>query len=103
MSRKCSCFAVIVKQGQMQECADGVMISCRHNERRCPDTSSGDAESEKAKAEFQRYYQAGRMDVLFNLVNNGMVTIYDAAGFAGMTLEEAEDMLQGWKEAQAMG
>lgn len=86
----------------MQGFADGDMMSCRHDERSCPNTSSGDTESEKEKAEFQRYYQAGRMGVLFNLVNDGMITIYDAAGFSGMTLEEAEDMLQGWKDAQAM-
>lgn len=86
----------------MQDCAGGEGILCRHDETRCSSTSSGDTDKEKEKAEFQRYYQAGRMDVLFNLVNDGMITIYDAAGFSGMTLEEADDMLQGWKEAQAM-
>ncbi len=103
MKCKCSYFVMLIKQEQMLDFADGRSISYRYDEGRCPNTSYGETENEKAKAEFQRYYQVGRMDVLFNLVNDGMITIYDAAGFSGMTLEEAEDMLQGWREAQAMG
>lgn len=104
MSRKCSCFILFVKQGRLQDCAGRSLISCQYIEGRCPSsTLSDDTESSKEKAEFKRYYQAGRMDVLFNLVNDGTITIYDAANFAGMTLEEAEDMLQGWKEAQNIG
>lgn len=103
MSHKYTCFVMLIKQGRIQDFADGDMIPCRHDERKCPSTSYGDTNKEKEKAEFQRYYQAGRMDVLFNLVNDGMITIYDAANFAGMTLEEADDMLQGWKVAQEIG
>lgn len=104
MSRECLCLVLLVRQGQKQGCVGRGLISCLHDEGRCLNsTSSDDSVSEKEKAEFQRYYQAGRMGVLFNLVSNGLITIYDAADFAGMTLEEAEDMLQGWREAQAMG
>ena len=54
------------------------------------------------ECEEQRYYQAGRMDVLFNLVDLGKITLDEAATFAGMSIEEAYDMLNGWKEAQEM-
>lgn len=63
--------------------------------------SSGSGEEEKGnEAECQRFYQAGRMDVLFNLVSIGKVSIEDAAIFAKLSLEDAMDFLQGWKEAQ---
>lgn len=52
--------------------------------------------------EIRRAYQAGRMDVLFNLVDNGKITIDEAARFARISMEDAEDMLQGWREAQEM-
>lgn len=104
MSRECLCLVLLVKQGRKQDCVGRGLIPCQHGEGGClSSTSSDDSVSEKEKAEFQRYYQAGRMDVLFNLVNDGTITIYDAANFAGMTLEEADDMLQGWKVAQEIG
>lgn len=52
--------------------------------------------------ESQRYYQAGRMDVLFNLVDTGKISLDEAAAFAGMSIEEADEMLQGWRMAQEM-
>lgn len=103
MSRKCSYLVILVKQGRIQDCVGRGMIPCRHDKERSHNAPFGDIESEKEKAEFQRYYQVGRMGVLFNLVSIGLITIYDAADFAGLTLEEAVDMLQGWREAQAMG
>ena len=51
-------------------------------------------------AEVHRYHQIGRMDMLFNLVDAGYVPLDVAASFAGMSVEEAADMLQGWIEAQ---
>lgn len=53
-------------------------------------------------SEIQRAFLGGRMDVLFNLVDDGKVSIGEAAKFAGLTMEEAEDMLFGWREAQEM-
>ena len=104
MSRECSCLVLLVKQGRKQDCVGRGLIPCQHDEGRClSSTSSDDSVSEKEKAEFKRYYQAGRWDVLFNLVNDGIITIYDAANFTGMTLEEADDMLQGWRVAQEIG
>ena len=50
--------------------------------------------------EFQRYCYVGKMDMLFSLVANNILGIEKAAEIANMSLEEAEDMLQGWKEAQ---
>ena len=42
------------------------------------------------------------MDVLFNLVDDGKIALEDTARFAGLSMEDAEDMLQGWHEAQEM-
>lgn len=50
----------------------------------------------------RQYFQSGRMDMLFNLVDTGMVMLDAAADLAGMSVEEAEDMLQGWITAQRM-
>lgn len=52
--------------------------------------------------ECRRNYQAGRMDMLFNLVDLGIVPLDLAASIAGITVEEAADMLQGWIVAQQM-
>lgn len=52
------------------------------------------------KAELHKHHQTGRMDMLFNLVDAGYVPLDVAASFAGMSVEEAADMLQGWIEAQ---
>lgn len=52
--------------------------------------------------ECRRNYQVGRMDMLFNLVDLGVVQLDLAASLAGITVEEAADMLQGWVEAQQM-
>ena len=62
----------------------------------CPFNATDFDDSE----EIRRAFQSGRMDVLFNLVDDGKIALDDAAKFAGMTMEEAEDMLQGWREAQ---
>ena len=48
------------------------------------------------KDECRRNYQAGRMDMLFNLTDLGIVPLDLAASIAGITVEEAADMLQGW-------
>lgn len=45
-------------------------------------------------------YQSGRMDMLFNLVDAGVLALDVAADYAGMSVEEADDMLQGWITAQ---
>lgn len=52
------------------------------------------------KDECRRNYQVGRMDMLFNLVDLGVVRLDLAASLAGMSIEDASDMLQGWVEAQ---
>lgn len=48
----------------------------------------------------REFYQSGRMDMLFNLVDAGVVELDVAADFAGMSVEDADDMLQGWIMAQ---
>lgn len=52
------------------------------------------------KDEISRYYQAGRMGMLFNLVEAGRLTLEEAADFAGLTCSDAADMLQGWLESR---
>jgi len=61
-----------------------------------------DADEFDNTEEIRRAFQGGRMDVLFNLVDDGKISIDQAAGFAGLTMEDAEDMLFGWREAQEM-
>lgn len=51
-------------------------------------------------AEYPRYFQAGRLSMLFSLVDGGKLTVDEAADFTGMEWEDAADMLQGWREAQ---
>ena len=59
-------------------------------------------EVRKDRAELKRYYFVGKMEMLFSLVDNNILDIEKAAEIAHMSLEEAEDMLQGWREAQVM-
>ena len=66
------------------------------------DISTDNDECSDEKAEFQRYFQSGRMSMLFELVDKGTLTLDEAAGIANMTWGEAEDMLRGWQIAQNM-
>ena len=59
-------------------------------------------EEKEDKEELQRYYFVGKMEMLFSLVASNILSIEKAAEIAHMSLEEAEDMLQGWWESQAM-
>ena len=43
------------------------------------------------------------MDVLFNFVDDGKISLEEGAKFAGLSMEEAEDMLFGWRESREMG
>lgn len=40
--------------------------------------------------------------MLFSLVDDGKLTLDEAADFIGMTWGDAADMLQGWKESQKL-
>lgn len=40
--------------------------------------------------------------MLFALVDDGKLTLDEAANFMGMTWGDAVDMLQGWRESQKM-
>jgi len=42
------------------------------------------------------------MDVLFNFVDGGRISLEEAARFAGLKIEDAHDMLFGWQEVQKM-
>lgn len=65
--------------------------------RSCPfEEEDNDAE------EIRKAFQGGRMDVLFNLVDNGKISLEYAAEFADFNMETAKDMLFGWREAQEM-
>lgn len=60
-------------------------------------------EEDNDTGEIQRAFQAGRLDVLFGLVDDGQISLDNAARFAKLSLEDARDMLFGWREAQSMG
>lgn len=47
----------------------------------------------------QEYYRAGYLDALFGLVHAQKLSLADAAEYTGITLGEAEELLQGWKES----
>ena len=69
------------------------------------DSSVSEATGQKEKedrTEFQRYYFAGKMEMLFSLVADNILTIEKAAEMAHMSTEEAEDMLNGWVVAHSM-
>lgn len=42
------------------------------------------------------------MDVLFNFVDGGRISLEEAARFAGLKIEDVHDMLFGWQEVQKM-
>ena len=42
------------------------------------------------------------MDMLFSLVDDGKISLDEGAKYAGFNMETAEDMLNGWREAQEM-
>lgn len=64
--------------------------------RTCPFDAGDNTE------EIRRAFQGGRMDVLFNLVDDEKIAIEDAAKFADLSMEDAKDMLFGWREAQGL-
>lgn len=59
-------------------------------------------EVKEGTTEFQRYRYVGKMDMLFSLVANNILGIEKAAEIAHMSIEEAEDMLNGWVVAHSM-
>lgn len=59
-------------------------------------------ECKDEKEEIQKHRQSGRMSMLFELVDQGKITLDEAAQVAKMTWGEAEDMLRGWQIARDM-
>ena len=59
-------------------------------------------EVKEDKTELQRYYFVGKMEMLFSLVADNILTIEKAAEIAHMSIEDAEDMLNGWVVAHSM-
>lgn len=49
--------------------------------------------------EFHGCYRAGYLEALFGLVNAKKITLEEVAEYAGISWGEAEELLQGWKEA----
>ena len=64
--------------------------------RNCP----FDGERNYQETDSREIYQSGRMDMLFSIVDAGVLALDVAADYAGMSVEEADDMLQGWITAQ---
>lgn len=59
-------------------------------------------EVKEDRTELQRYYFVGKMEMLFSLVADNILTIEKAAEIAHMSIEDAEDMLNGWIVAHSM-
>lgn len=74
--------------------------------KNCPlDSTASEAAGQEVKGdrtELQRYYFAGKMEMLFSLVADNILTIEKAAEIAHMSIEDAEDMLNGWVVAHSM-
>lgn len=72
----------------------------------CPlDSHASEAigqEIKEDRTELQRYYYAGKMEMLFSLVADNVLDIEKAAEIGHMSIEEAEDMLNGWEVSHSM-
>ena len=60
---------------------------------------SGDEENGD---EGQRFYRAGRMSTLFELLDNGKLSFEDICEFLGWQAEDVNDMYQGYRESRNM-
>lgn len=56
-----------------------------------------------SNSEIQQIFWAGKMQMLFGLVAAKIINLELASDIAGMSLLEAEEMLQGFREAEEMG
>lgn len=66
----------------------------------CPFEDTADGNTGDIKEEHLRaYYRSGYLEALFGLVNAKKISLNDAAEYAGISYGEAEELLQGWKEA----
>ena len=59
------------------------------------DSTNGNGRDEEP----QCYYRAGYLEALFGLVHAKKLSLEDASEYAGISTGEAEELLQGWKEA----
>ena len=57
---------------------------------------------EGSNLESKQIFWAGEMQMLFGLVESKLIGLEQAADVAKMSLPEAEEMLQGWREAQEL-
>lgn len=70
--------------------ADSGMNMKIHLMRNCSFNAAAFSSQKRVRRE---YYQSGRMDMIFSLVDARVAALDVAADFAGMGLEEADDML----------
>lgn len=72
----------------------GKNFPCPSDGNRFDDTSGNDRDDE-----LQGYYRSGYLEALFGLVHAKKLSLADAAEYAGISWAEADELLQGWKEA----
>lgn len=48
-------------------------------------------------SELQRKVQGNRMEVIFGLVDNGRISLSEAADMAGLGMEEIDDLMSSWR------
>lgn len=48
-------------------------------------------------SELQRKIQGQRLDVIFGLVDNGRISLSEAADMAGLGMEEVDDLMNSWR------
>lgn len=48
-------------------------------------------------SELQRKVQGHRMEVIFGLVDDGRISLSEAADMAGLGMEDVEDLMNSWR------
>lgn len=56
--------------------------------------------SDDGNTECLNYYRAGFLEALFGLVATEKISLEDVVEYAGISWEDAEELLQGWKETR---
>lgn len=67
-----------------------------------PSTLLGSIEGEESKGEKKKFYWAGRMATLFELVDDGKLSYEQICEFLGWHMEDVMDMYQGYRDSQNM-
>lgn len=67
-----------------------------------PSTMAGGSGDEENGDEDHRFYRAGRMSALFELMDDGKLSFEQICEFLGWQIEDVYDMYQGYRESRNM-